>query len=74
MNNTKENMIPHCFLNLSESGLINENNIEKTDDGFFCLNKCVSDILAGKEIRTLPSGDGSELKCENYYDDWYICH
>ena len=70
--NKKSNTIPDCFLQLSESGLINENNIEKTDDGFFCLTKCISDILAEKDVLTFPTDNGSELKCQNYYDDWYI--
>ena len=70
--NKENNIVPDCFSQLSENGLIDESNIEKTDDGFFCLNKCISDILAEKEIHTFPAGDGKELKCENYYDDWYI--
>ncbi len=70
--NTEENMIPDCFSQLSENNFINENNIEKTDDGFFCLNKSIADILAEKDILTLPAENGAELKCENYYDDWYI--
>ena len=65
-------MIPDYFLKLIESSLIDEKNIEKTDDGFFCLNKSISDILAEKEIYTFPADYGKELKCENYYDDWYI--
>lgn len=65
-------MIPNYFLRLIEGSLIDEKNIEKTDDGFFCLNKSVSDILAEKEIYTFPADEGKELKCENYYDDWYI--
>ena len=72
MDNKTYNMIPDCFSRLIESGLTDETNIEKTDDGFFCLNKCISDILAEKDIHTFPSDDGNELKCENYYDDWYI--
>ena len=70
--NAEDKLLPDCFLKLYESGLINEINIEKTDDGFFCLNKCISDILAEKEIFTFPADYGKELKCENYYDDWYI--
>lgn len=65
-------MIPDYFLKLIESSLINEKNIEKTDDGFFCLNKSVSDILAEKGICTFPADYGKELNCESYYDDWYI--
>lgn len=65
-------MIPDYFLKLIESSLIDEKNIEKTDDGFFCLNKSVSDILSGKEIYTFPAVYGKELKYENYFDDWYI--
>lgn len=65
-------MIPDYFLKLMEGSFIDEKNIEKTDDGFFCLNKSVSDILAEKEIYTFPADDGKELKCDNYYDDWYV--
>ena len=72
MKKTAENMIPDCYSKLLECGLIKENDIEKTDDGFFCLNKCISDILAEKEIYTIPSDNKTPLKCENYYDDWYI--
>ena len=64
--------IPGCFLQLIEYGLIDESNIEKTDDGFLCLNKSVSEILALKGIYTFPTNDGNELRCDNYYDDWYI--
>ena len=72
MDNTAGKIIPDCFSALIESGLIDENSIEKTDDGFFCLNKSVSDILSEKEIYTFPTDSGNELKCDNYYDDWYI--
>ena len=47
-------MIPYCFSLLIESGLICESNIEKTDDGFFCLNKSISDILSERKSRQLP--------------------
>ena len=63
--------IPGCFLQLIEYGLIDESNIEKTDDGFLCLNKSVSEILALKGIYTFPTNDGNELRCDNYYDDWW---
>lgn len=72
MKKRTDNIIPDCFSTLVESNLIQESNIEKTDDGFFCLNKCISDILKQKNILTFPTSDGKELKCENYYDDWYI--
>ena len=67
-----ENTTPDCFSLLLADGLITEENIEKTDDGFCCLNKCISDILSGKGIDTFPTDGGNELKCDNYYDDWYI--
>ena len=65
-------MMPDYYSRLIADDLISEKNIEKTDDGFFCLNKSVSDILAEKDIYTFPASSGKELKCENYYDDWYI--
>lgn len=63
---------PKCFSFFIEFGTIDISNIENTDDGFFCLNKSISELLASKEIHTFPTEDGNELKCENYYDDWYI--
>lgn len=72
MNKRTDNIIPDCFSQILKSGLIDESNIVKTEDGFFCINKCISDILAEKEIYTFPSGGGGELKCDNYFDDWYI--
>lgn len=65
-------MIPDCFSQFIARGLINESNIEKTDDGFFCLNKSVSALLAEREIYTFPADKGYELQCDNYFDDWYI--
>lgn len=65
-------MIPDCFSQFIAKGLINESNIEKTDDGFFCLNKSISSVLAEREICTFPADHGKELKCDNYFDDWYV--
>ncbi len=65
-------MVPYCFSMLMDSGSINENNIEKTEDGFLCLNKSVSSLLAEKGIYTFPADNGKELKCDKYFDDWYI--
>ena len=65
-------MIPDCFSQFIAGGLINEGNIEKTDDGFFCLDKSVSSLLAEREIYTFPADNGDELKVDNYFDDWYI--
>ena len=65
-------MIPDYFSQLMASALINKSNIEKTDDGFFCLNKSVSALLEEREIYTFLTDNGDELKCDNYFDDWYI--
>ncbi len=67
-----ENLIPDCFSQLIKIGVIEKNNLEKTDDGFFCLNKSISALLEEKDIFTFPSAEGNKLKCSNYYDDWYI--
>ena len=72
MNSASENIIPDCFSLLIKNGLADEGSIERTDDGFFCLNKSISDILGEKELHTFPTDDGNELECENYFDDWYI--
>lgn len=72
IDNTVYDELPDSFLQLINNGILNENNIEKTDDGFFCLNKSIADILVEKEIYTFPADSAIELKCDNYYDDWYI--
>lgn len=72
MKHSNTEKLPDCFKQFLENGLIDESHIEKTDDGFFCLNKSVSDILSEREIYTFPTDSGKELKCDNYYDDWYI--
>ena len=69
---TEENIMPHSFLQLIEMGVLDKKDIEKTNDGFFCLSKSISDILAEKGVLTFPTDDGNKLKCENYYDDWYL--
>lgn len=71
-NETVTKAIPETFRRLIEMGVIDESNIEKTGDGFLCVNKCISDILAEREIYTFPAEDGTELKCDKYFDDWYI--
>ena len=72
MNKTADKIIPDFFSFLLEIGVMDENNIEKTNDGFYCLNKSISDLLSEKDIHTFLTDDGYELKCENYFDDWYI--
>lgn len=67
-----EKKIPDFFIWLSAQGLITDENIRKTDDGFFALDKCISDILAHRDITTFKTDGGLELECDKYFDDWYI--
>lgn len=67
-----KNEIPEFFSYLLSLGLIEEKHLEKTDDGFICVSKCISDILALKGIDTFTTSSGRVLRCEDYFDDWYV--
>lgn len=64
--------LPDFFVTLINLGLIGESDIEKTDDGFFAVYKCLSSILAERDIRTFESDRGITLECDKYFDDWYF--
>ena len=64
--------IPELFLKLIELGCFTENEIYSTSDGFSAAVVTVADILAQRGITTVIGGQGEELECGLFFDDWYI--
>ena len=69
MSDTK---IPAYFARLLEMGLAAQGDIFPTQDGFFALNKSLSDILAQRQIHTFPGEHDQTLQCRYFFDDWYL--
>ena len=64
--------IPHIFENLLSDKCIEQSDILKTSDGFFIINKSISDILSVKNILDFPDSSGEKLKCNRFFDDWFL--
>ena len=60
------------FRTLIRENRIAEADILSTNDGFFMANKSLSDILATAGIETFPDREGVILRCENFFDDWFL--
>ena len=63
---------PDAFYCLIESNCINQSDIISTEDGFFFVNKSLSDILAEKDIFDFPDSSGQVLPCDRFFDDWFL--
>ena len=63
---------PGTFERLIEEKCINLSNILNTEDGFFFINKSISDILAEKNIFDFPDSSGQVLPCNRFFDDWFL--
>ena len=63
---------PNTFGRLIEAECINQSDIISTEDGFFFVNKSLSDILAEKNIFDFPDSSGQILPCNRFYDDWFL--
>jgi hypothetical protein len=64
--------VPGIFRRLLSAGCIAESEILRTEDGFFFLNKSLSEILAEKEIVDFPDSSGVTLPCDRFFDDWFL--
>lgn len=63
---------PNTFGRLIGAECINQSDIISTEDGFFFVNKSLSDILAEKNIFDFPDSSGQILPCNRFYDDWFL--
>ena len=62
--------VPGVFHRLLSANCITEAQIVSTEDGFFLVDKSLSDILAEKAIFDFPNSTGQLLPCDRFFDDW----
>ena len=60
------------FQRLLADKSIAQADILKTADGFFMVNKSVSDILREKNILYFLDSAGERLTCDRFFDDWFL--
>lgn len=63
---------PNIFGFLLSEACIKPSEILKTDDGFFVVNKPLSDILLTKDICDFLDSAGERLSCDRFFDDWFL--
>ena len=63
---------PSIFKCLLSNMCIKERDILKTLDGFYMVNKSISNVLATKGILDFPDSSGEMLACSKFFDDWFI--
>ena len=63
---------PDIFVRLIEAKCVKEHDIISAEDGFFFINKSLSDILAEKDIFDFPDSSGEILPCNRFFDDWFL--
>ena len=64
--------IPEIFFQLQSEEYIKEEDILKTQDGFYFVYKSLADILLEKGITDFPIYGGKRLLCSNFFDDWFL--
>lgn len=64
--------LPKGMEYLLQQGCIVPEDILHTRDGFFAVFHSVSDILATHEIDVFPDSKGELLRCDKFFDDWYL--
>ena len=64
--------LPKFFEMLIDLGYLREEKIYSTTDGFFAAATSVADILACRDITTVPDRKGDPLECRLFFDDWYL--
>ena len=64
--------IPSVFDFLLSNSCIEMSHIVKTSDGFYMVNKSISNILLTKDILDFPDSSGERLKCDLFFDDWFL--
>ena len=72
MTGVTQKKLPELFETLMELGVLSETKIHSTSDGFFAAATSVADILAIRDITTVPDRQGNPLECGLFFDDWYL--
>ena len=63
---------PKIFSLLISEKCAEESDILRTDDGFFMIYKSLSNILLEKDVLDFPDLKGERLRCESFFDDWFL--
>ena len=63
---------PKIFEFLLSNTNIEKPDILKTADGFYMVNRSISNILSSKDIFDFPDSSGERLKCDHFFDDWFL--
>ena len=64
--------IPSVFQILLTDLCIAKSDIMNTSDGLFIAYKSLSDILSVKDILDFPDSSGEKLRCDLFFDDWFL--
>ena len=72
MIDSKQKNLPELFGWLMELGCFSEAEIYTTSDGFCAVTTSIADILAHRDITTVPGSSGVPLDCRLFFDDWYL--
>lgn len=72
MIDSKQKNLPELFGWLMELGCFSEAEIYTTSDGFCAVTISIADILAHRDITTVPGSSGVPLDCRLFFDDWYL--
>ena len=72
MINNKQKNLPELFGWLMEFGCFREAEIYTTSDGFCAAMATIADMLARRDITTVPGSRGDQLDCRLFFDDWYL--
>ena len=68
----KQKKLPELFGWLMELRCFGEAEIYTTSDGFCAATATVANILAHRDITTVPESRGDQLDCRLFFDDWYL--
>ena len=63
---------PKIFEFLLSNTNIEKPDILKTSDGFYMVNRSISNILSSKDIFDFPDSSGESLACDKFFDDWFL--
>lgn len=72
MNDNTQMKFPDFFRKLIDLGCFSESKIYSTSDGFWAAETSVAEILAQRDITTVPGSQGDPLECKLFFDDWYL--
>ena len=63
---------PNIFKLLLSDMCIDKSDITGTSDGFFMVNKSISNILSTKNVFDFSDSSGERLACSKFFDDWFL--